>query len=118
MGRFNGDTATNYSTHYFYGSGTATGAYGATNGGIMNWSYADTANNRMVWIGDILDYTNANKYKTVRRLNGYDANGSGFIFAGSDLWRSTATISTITMTTNGASNFTTGSKFAIYGIKS
>ena len=117
MGRFNSDTGSNYTTHYMYGSGSGPGAYGST-GNIMNMAYTDTTDNQVVWIADILDYASTNKYKTVRRLNGYDANGSGFIYLGSHLWRNqTDAISTITFSINGAASFNNYSHFALYGIK-
>jgi hypothetical protein len=70
----------------------------------------------------LLDYQNTNKFKTIRNLQGFDANGDGSgaryyairFFSG--LWQSTSAITSITITApNG--NWATGSSFALYGIK-
>jgi hypothetical protein len=66
---------------------------------------------------DILDYANANKYKTTRNLMGNDYNGSGNIQLFSGLWMSTSAINTITLTTSTGSNWTSATQFALYGIK-
>ena len=66
---------------------------------------------------DILDYANTNKNKTVRSLAGYDANGSGRIVLYSSLIDSTNAISTLTFTSDNASNFAQYTSFALYGIK-
>jgi hypothetical protein len=66
---------------------------------------------------DILDYTSANKNKTVRMLSGVDNNGTGSILFTSILWmNSTDAISSIRFTVN-TGNFAEFSKFALYGIK-
>lgn len=65
---------------------------------------------------DVLDYKNTNKYKTSRFLSGYDANGSGVIMLNSELWMSTAAITSITIDNTG-SNFAQYSSFALYGVR-
>jgi hypothetical protein len=118
--QFNGDTASNYSQHYLYGSGTSAAA-----GGAANTAYAQggdvvrggiTANVFAVGILDILDYTNTNKYKTSRVLTGFDANGSGFVWFDSGSWRNTNAITSILLTPF-ADSFAQYSHFALYGIK-
>ena len=66
------------------------------------------------FIVDILDYANTNKYKTMRALDGFDANGSGYAVLWSGNWRSTSAVSTITIT---GGTFAQYSSFALYGIK-
>ena len=68
---------------------------------------------------DILDYTNTNKYKTVRNLGGFDTNSAqyGYISLGSVSWRNTNAITSISFTLDG-NNFTQYTQFALYGIKS
>jgi len=66
-------------------------------------------------VTDFLDYTNTNKYKTVRTLGGFDANGSGYVNLTSNLLQSTSAITSITLTAVG--NFNQYSHFALYGIK-
>ena len=54
------------------------------------------------------------KYKTVRSLDGYDANGSGYISFNSGLWMSTSPITSISFS---LTSFTDGAQFALYGVK-
>jgi hypothetical protein len=65
---------------------------------------------------DVLDYQNTNKYKTTRTLCGFDANGSGFAWFQSNLWSSTAAITSITLKPFSG-DFITYSSFALYGVK-
>lgn len=113
--QFNSDTAANYTRHYLLGNGTAASA-GATTGATYS-SVGDYTNASSTFAGtiiDILDYTNTNKFKTIRSLTGFDTNTQGEIFSQSGLWRSTAAISTITITGGTAAQY---SSFALYGIK-
>ncbi len=64
---------------------------------------------------DLLDYTNTNKTKVIRLLNGTDLNGSGRIIFGSGLVNSTSAITSITFT--NATNWNQYTQFALYGIK-
>lgn len=111
--RFNGDTTgSNYRNHYLVGNGTA-----AIGGGNANTAFTPMSSsaNGYVDIIDILDYANTNKYKTVRALEGFDNNGSGEVYLSSNLWESTAAISSIVFTPN--SSMSQYSSFALYGIK-
>jgi len=120
--RFNGDTASNYSDHYLRGDGASVSAIANANNTVI---YATgqipalnaTASVFGVGVVDILDYTNTNKYKTSRSLNGYDSNGSGSIFLESGNWRNTNAVSSITLTTQASQGFAQYSSFALYGIK-
>jgi hypothetical protein len=124
--RFNSDTSTQSSYHYLFGSGTAAGAGGganqATSGavdiGLIPVATA-TANLFGATIADILDYTNTNKYKTVRSLQGLDTNNTGtenLIMLTSSAWLSTSAITSIELIPNTFS-FAEYSSFALYGIK-
>ena len=69
-------------------------------------------------VTDILDYTNTNKYKTLRNFSGFDENGSGTIRLSSSANIGTsAAINSIYIYTNGGGNIDVGSQFALYGIK-
>ena len=119
--RFNCDTANNYAWHAIEGNGSAVTAYGYGTQG-QGWVYlsADTVSPANVFgasVTDILDYTNTNKYKTVRNLGGVDNNGSGTVGFNSDLWQSTSAITSITFTNLSGTNFSQYSSFALYGIK-
>jgi hypothetical protein len=112
--QFNSDTAANYTRHYILGNGTAASS-GASTGATYS-SVIDYTNATSTFAGsvvDILDYKDTNKFKTIRSLTGFDTNSQGEIFLFSGLWRSTAAISTITITGGTAAQY---SSFALYGI--
>lgn len=120
---FNSDTAANYSSHILQGNGasaTSASYTGATNGlQIRATDFArsgTTANTFGVTIVDILDYSNTNKYKTIRAIGGSDTNGAGIVSLASGNWRSTSAITTIKIT-NQTDNWNQYSSFALYGIK-
>lgn len=111
---FNSDTGTNYSWHYVLGDGsTASAGAGATQA-FMYLNSNTAFPTPTVHIVDILDYANTNKNKTIRVLDGFDANGSGYVDLWSGNWRNTAAISSITIS-NGT--FAANSSFALYGVK-
>ena len=118
--QFNSDTSANYTQHELYGNGTSAAAFGAANTtniiGAIGSPQSATSGTFGAFVIDILDYADTNKYKTLRSLSGSDANGSGFVFFNSGLWRSTTAISSIQLTTDGT-NFAQYSSFALYGIK-
>ena len=119
--QFNSDTAANYSAHQLYGTGASAGAaasVSATKADVTTWfPDSTTANMFGASVTDILDYTNTNKYKTLRVFGGFDTNNtnSGLIGLFSSSWRSTSAISSMTIT--AASNFLQYTSFALYGIK-
>ena len=125
--QFNSDTNyLNYSTHGLYGDGASVGAYAVVQNSTVPGSYvmdtlfsgAGQTNMFATQVIDILEYTNTNKYKTVRSLSGWDANGSGWLQLTSGLWSSTSSVSSITLVDkSSARNFAQYSSFALYGIK-
>jgi hypothetical protein len=68
-------------------------------------------------ICDISDYANGNKYKTVRTLAGYDANGSGEVALNSGVWLSTSAITQIRIASSSLGDWGANSQVALYGIK-
>jgi len=117
--RFNGDTGSNYPTHWIDGNGSTVSA-----ANIAPWDRmligkitAGSAGANMfgACIIDIHDYASTTKNKTVRHIAGDDMNGSGDVWLGSDLWMNTSAINQITMFCSGI--FASGSTFALYGIK-
>jgi len=117
--RFNSDTGNNYSMHGLSGNGSSASAEGyGTQNRIFNVnSPISNSDIYCVSVIDILDYANTNKYKTVRTLQGYDANGSGIIAFNSGSWQSTSAVTSITLAARSY-NPTSISTFALYGIKS
>ena len=118
--RFNSDTGSNYSRHQMYGNGVSI-VLGAeanitfTRAGITPRD-GNTANVMGANIIDVLDYTNTNKYKTVRTLFGDDFNGSGELGIQSGLWMNTNAVTSITLfpESNSWKQYT---QFSLYGIK-
>jgi hypothetical protein len=77
----------------------------------------ELANTFGAMITDVLDYSNTNKYKTLRTLYGMNTNGGTDVLGlRSGLWMNTAPITSINIT-NSAGNFATNSRFSLYGIK-
>jgi hypothetical protein len=115
--RFNSDSGSSYSYHTVYGDGaTAAADYSSTTYGVAGIQ-GGTANICAASVLDILDYSNTNKFKTTRVLDGVDVNGAGgYVELSSSTWRSTSAITSIEIFLSGAS-FATGSTFSIYGIK-
>ncbi len=118
---FNSDTSSaNYTWHYLLGNGSVASAGAATSGtfpgSVLTNTYGGGANTFSAVVMDILDYTNNNKYKTIKTLSGFDDNGTGNINLTSNLWLSTSTISSITIGWNGG-NFAQYSSLALFGVK-
>ncbi len=118
MMQYNSDTGTNYSWHELFGEGANASAGAASSATSMKATYLENIASGVVGVGviDILDYTNTNKYKTMRGLAGSDANGSGYILLRSGLWRSTSAITSIKLTPASGS-WDQYSSIALYGIK-
>lgn len=119
--RFNSDTGNNYAWHSLYGTGSSVTAYAVSTTNYAqilatsaNSTTASVFNGSVI---DILDYANTNKYKTVRALSGFDANGSGIIYFNSGLWQNTSAITTIDLAGITGSNWSQYSSFALYGVK-
>lgn len=115
--RYNGDTTVgNYYSHNIQGDGATAAAYATANNSYFPGVLGNAATTGPAGgILDILDYTNTNKYKTSRYISSYDQNGSGYVVFGSNLWMSTAAITSIVLT--GNANFAQYTHAALYGIK-
>jgi hypothetical protein len=121
--RFNGDTGNNYTRHMIRGFRSG-GINYFQSGGIANTNFAQAGtaylriNQGVIGtnIIDILDYNNSNKYKTIRGLSGTNWGTSGAAELNSGVWRSTSSVTSITVFgQNGI--FGTETTFALYGIK-
>ena len=119
--RLNSDTGSNYAYHVLAGDGSSASAGATTSAsftyGMVETSASTSANIFTVAVIDILDYSNTNKYTTIRTLQGYDSNGSGNIRFNSGLWMNTAGVTDIKIFPDGAASFVQYSHFALYGIK-
>ena len=113
--QYNSDTGANYTSVYLLGqsSGTATAyATGNSSARIGNGSASSASGS---CVASIFDYTNATTYKTSSGRTG----SNEFAITYMATWKSTAAISTVTVTCDTASSnaFATGSTFSLYGIK-
>jgi hypothetical protein len=114
--RFNGDSSSNYPRHQLWGNGTSAQAYADTgNSSAFSSISSLSAGNFAASVIDILDYSNTNKYKTLRSLSGVDLSGDGAVALMSSMWQATSAINSITILPN--TNFAQYSSFALYGIK-
>ena len=119
--QFNGDTTgANYYTHYMGGNGTNSGSPfsgGFSGSADIGWGAgaSETANAFGIAIADIYNYTNTSNPKTLRALNGVDANGTGLLGIWSSVWTGTAAINSILIYTS-TTGFTQYSRFDLYGI--
>jgi hypothetical protein len=118
--RINSDTGTTYNWHYFRGNGSVTESIAQPNKTSFDGlpvAAAAAGSAFSVSVVDFLDYTDTNKYKTMRFLSGQDFNGSGIIMLTSGSWRSTSAITSISIFSNLGSSINQYSSFALYGIK-
>lgn len=119
--QLNSDTGTNYGYHTLLGSGASAVVDVALS--LTKMTAAIVAGNTAtsgamgIFVADILDYTNTSKYKTMKSLGGYDANGNGYSSFYSGLWRNTSAITSITLSSTDATGLLQYSSFGLYGIK-
>ena len=122
------DTGSNYSFHRFMGFKYATNNInvdGAANQTSMTVGVAAGSGASADIFGctiiDILDYSNSNKYTTIRGIYGVETNSTGTQTHGyngisSGSWRNTAAVTDIRIFFGGG-NAQQYSHFALYGIK-
>lgn len=109
-GQVNGDTGTNYSSTYIDGSGSS-GTTGRTTN-ATSYGSARTNPDSVTTI-QYMNYSNTTTYKTI--LEKISTAGSGVNFW-TATWRNTAAITSITLFTDSANNWSAGSTFTLYGI--
>ena len=113
---FNSDTGTNYSRTQMSGSGSAAASIRFTNE-TTTYPFATamttTANAFDTNVAHIFNYSNTTTYKTILGRGNNAGDNTGLSAC---LWRSTAAITSITITSY-ASTFVAGSTFTLYGIK-
>lgn len=111
--RFNGDTTTNYSRTFLYGTGTSAVSDRASNVSsiFINCGASVGAG---VAVVNIQNYTNTTTYKTVLARN--NSQTDGLVMANVGLWRKTPEAITSITLFGGGGNITAGSTFTLYGI--
>lgn len=111
--RVNGDTASNYSSTYLGGNGSA-----ASSGRFSSQTYAVLgyvgSGNQMVEQFDFMNYSNTTTNKTILCRS---SSSSVWVEGSVGLWRSTAAINSITVLFFGGASFNTGTTFTLYGVK-
>lgn len=110
--RFNGDTGTNYSRTILRGNGTTADSIRQTNQEFitLDGSYSQPGQNFII---NIMNYSNSTTYKTaLTRSN----NAGAGLDQGVGMWRNTAAITSVEVRNSGATNYTTGTTFTLYGI--
>jgi hypothetical protein len=113
--QFNSDTGTNYSRTAVRGSGSAASSTRIAN---VTAAYLDSASGTTTTSGEynsitsIQNYSNTTTYKTtLTRANAAQYGTDAIV----NLWRSTAAITRIDITSTGT--FSIGSTFTLYGIQ-
>jgi hypothetical protein len=126
--RFNGDSGSNYSYHTVYGDGRAGGPFAEAGTSSSAISVAQVpgsaslANSFGAAIIDVLDHASTTKNKTVRSLNGYESNTTGYsniysaIAFTTGAWYNTSAVSSITLIPQN-SPFQQYSTFTLIGYK-
>jgi len=108
---FNSDTGSNYSVTRLNGNGTSASSSRATNQTVLQCGEVNST--RSTTIVHIMNYSNSTTYKTtITRQN----TASASVAANVNLWRSTAAITSILISTSSY-NFSAGSQFTLYGIQ-
>jgi hypothetical protein len=112
--QLNGDTGSNYSFTYLYGTGSATGSGRASDQTKGNIGYSGTTS-FTTQIVQFMNYSNTTTNKTfIGRNSPADAGDVSTLV---NLYRSTSAITSILLDPNSG-NLDTGSTFTLYGIKS
>ena len=114
--RFNSDTATNYSWTYLVGDGaSASSSYATSDTSITVGGYVlNLASGSVLGEINIFSYAGST-YKTALTALSHDMNGTGQVARTVGLWRSTAAITTVTI--SSGTNWPVGTTATLYGIK-
>lgn len=117
--RFNGDSGTNYSTHYLFGTGSSVGYGGqaSTTGAYVGLASPSSASNNFgASVVTINDFASSTKNKTTMAHSGVRWTSSeSTIHSGA--WYNTAPITSLTFYGDTGATFIAGTRISIYGIK-
>ena len=110
-----------YNYHILQGNGTTASALASASSKalIIHPANRNGSDNFSSFVMDVFDYTNTNKFKPVRVLNGWDsdADSVGDCFFTSSVYESTSAITKINLTEAGVIKYKNLSQIALYGIK-
>lgn len=114
--RFNSDTGTNYSDTRLGGNGTsaASDRHSGVTQITLSWrGYPTNTAGESVGIFQFMNYSNSTTYKTVLSRTNTASLGVDAVVG---LWRSTAAITTISVTVGAANGWQSGTTATLYGI--
>lgn len=118
--QLNGDTGSNYSFQQIYANGSSYGSEGYANQTYGNLGEIASATAPTSVFSPIIiqifEYTDVNKYKTIKAIGTNDRNGAGQIGVNGSLWRSLSAVTSISLF-EPSSSWIAGSNFTLYGIK-
>jgi hypothetical protein len=116
--RFNGDTATNYSSRFLRGSGSAVSSGASPSASSMATLLVRNSNADVYQpaVFDILDPFETTKYTTIRGLLGVPSTSGTFLELISGSGRNTASLTSVTFLPTQTS-ILSGSRFSLYGIR-
>jgi hypothetical protein len=116
--RLNGDSGSNYAIHGLSGNGSSVSSFAvashnliAITGGAVRLNDTNMFGAAVV---DILDYVSTAKNTTVRSLGGAAASTNS-IDLNSGLWMNTAAVTSLTL--SAFTDFVSGSRFSLYGLR-
>jgi hypothetical protein len=124
--RLNGDTGSNYARHrllanYVGGSLAVRSDASTTQTSINEFGHITGGNASANIFGagvlDILDAYSTSKNKTIRGFSGFVISGNERVGISSGLYINTASTTSVTLIPRASSNFATGSRFSLYGIR-
>lgn len=113
--RYNGDSATNYSSTYVYGNQSAVSTNRRTNetAGTVAFYSNGMGSIHSPFTVNIMNYANSTTQKVSIGRSGRSGNDTHTTVT---LWRGSATISSLTLIVNNSNNFAVGTVLTLYGI--
>lgn len=116
--RLNGDGGNNYSTTVLYGNGSSALSTRYTSQAAMYANYNGIPSATSVYGAftfNILNYANSSTNKTLLMRTAADANGSGWTELCVGRWAGTAAVNSLSIFAGAF--YTSGSTFALYGVR-
>lgn len=112
--RFNSDTGNNYSSTYVWGNGSSASSGRQSSVSNIAGFPSNNSGNPVPFILNVFSYGNTNVNKTTLASN---ANSGGDLGRIVGLWRNTAAITSLTLLTDTANSWASGSTFSLFGVK-
>ena len=113
--RFNNDSATNYSSTFLQGDGTAISSQRNTSDNEIEIDIGGYGSSPQLYTVDVFSYAGST-FKTALSTQSSDQNGSGRTSVSIGVWRSTSAINRVDLIIVGGGSYDTGTTATIYGI--